>query len=174
MGKGLPYSHKRRPDSAKDTVKQTIEISDLAIEIDGATGIGWGTAKLADLPEGNFMLLGAVGYIGLSTEEAAGITDTYNGDYGIGTTPATDGTITAGDVDIVPSTAIGPAVDKVTPLARGVQADGSYCGKVFDNTDGSLELNLNVLIDDADISADDLAFTADGQLHLVYAMLGDD
>ena len=45
---------------------------------------------------------------------------------------------------------------------------------MLDNTDGSLELNLNLIIDDAAVSADDQDFTVDGYVDLIYAVLGDD
>ena len=45
---------------------------------------------------------------------------------------------------------------------------------ILDNTDGSLEINLNLLIDDADISADGIPITADGEFQILYTMLLDD
>lgn len=171
--KGLPRSRDRGNALLNPILKKAMVADSLAISIDGATGVGWGTAVLGDFPDGNVLLLGAVGYMQFTTASAS-VTATFDGDYGIGTTPATDGTITAGDVDLVPSTALGAATAKVSPYVRGVQADGAFAGVVLDNTDGSLEVNLNLLIDDASISADGVAFTATGVLHISYIMLGDD
>lgn len=58
----------------------------------------------------------------------------------------------------------------MSPRARGTNATQA----ILDNTDGSLELNLNLLIDDANISADSQSLTASGELHIVYSVLGDD
>ena len=76
------------------------------------------------------------------------------------------------EVDLIQSTALGAATAKVSPVARGTHAV-AITGTVLDNTDGSLELNLNLLIDDANISgaAD---FTATGVVELSYIILGDD
>lgn len=172
--KGLQRSISRGPKADQNIVKETIRLSSLALEVDGATGVGWGTAVAGDFPQGNICLLGIVAYLQFSGPTAAGLVDTWAGDYGVGSTPATDGTITAGDVDLVPSTALAAATAEVSPKTRGVQADGAFAGVVLDNTDGSLEINVNLLVDDANISADDLAFTVDGEIYLSYVVLGDD
>ena len=171
MAKGLPRSLSRASDSDPRTVKvETFAFSDLAITIDGATGVGVGTAVIAGLPEGNILLLGAVVYASVSGPTDAGLVDTWEGDFGIGTTPADDATITAGDVDVIASTALAAATAEVSPRTRAVNAGQS----IIDNTAGDLELNLNVLVDDDDISADGIACTADGEVRLCYVVLGDD
>lgn len=168
MGHGLPRS--LGGASARHAiVKQTVSIN-TTVTVDGATGVGWGTAVVGDLPEGNIALIAAVGYVTLTGPTSANLSDTWNGDYGIGTTPADDGTITAADVNIIQSTAVGPAVAEASPRTRGT----SSAATIIDNTDGSAELNLNVLVDDADISADGIDVTAVGHLFLSYVVLGDD
>jgi hypothetical protein len=174
MVKGLRRSLARGAAVAQEVIKATYTVRALPIVVDGATGVGWGTAVLGDLPEGNILLLGAVSYMQFdSAGGQAGLSDTWNGDYGIGTTPASDGTITAGDIDVIGSTAATVAASEDSPRTRGVSVTATN-GAVLDNTDGSLELNLNLLIDDADISADDVALTATGELHIAYIVLGDD
>lgn len=174
MGKGLPRSHSRGGFAGAAKPFNVYRASALPITVDGASGVGWGTAVLGDFPEGNILFLGAVAYMTFTGPTSANLGDTWSGDFGIGTTPADDGTISVGDVDIIPSTAVGPAVAEVSPRTRGTQADGALAGQVFDNTDGSLELNLNLLIDDADIGADGIAMTADGVLLISVSVLGDD
>lgn len=171
MGKGLPRSTGRATASPQrqEIIKQTIAIRDLTVTVDGATGVGFGSSVIAGLPEGNLLFLGAVAYLTLDAP-ASGISATFNGDYGIGSTPASDATLSGADVDVIASTAIGPAVATVSPRTRGVNATQA----ILDNTDGSLELNLNVLVDDADISADDVAIVANGELFLCFVVLGDD
>jgi hypothetical protein len=169
--KGLPRSLSRGAQAKQKIVTRRL-VETVALTVDGATGVGWGTGVIQDLPEGNILLHGAVAYATV-TEAHANIVDTWNGDFGVGTTPATDGTITAGDVDIIPSTAIGPAVAGVSPRTRGASTD-ALGGVVHDNTDGSLELNFNLLVDDADIDADSIPVSAVVELHLTYTVLGDD
>lgn len=175
MGKGLPRSHSRGVPLEKPIIKQTISISALAFTVDGASGVGFGTVLIGDFPEGNILFLGAVAYMSVAGPGGdAGLVDAWEGDYGIGTIPTADGDLgDAGDDDIIPSTALAGATAEVSPRTRGVSTS-SECGVIFDNTDGSLEMNLNVLVDDDDISADGIAFTATGELHISYTMLGDD
>lgn len=172
MGKGLPRSRARGSQAQKGIVRQTIQLKNVPMTINGASGVGWGTAVIGDFPEGNILFLGAVAYIGL-TGPGSGVVAAFNGDYGIGSTPANDATITGGDVDLIPSTATIIAANRVAPVARGTHAV-AVTGTVYDNTDGSLEINLNILIDDADISADGLVFLINGSLDIVYTVLGDD
>lgn len=169
--KGLQRSLSRGSPARQDVVKQVVKVNKLAIQVDGATGVGFGSAVIGDLPEGNILFLGAVAYMQFTkAASATGIQATFDGDYGIGTTPASDATITGADVDIIASTALGAATAGVSPRARGTNATQA----IFDNTDGSLELNLNLLIDDANISADDQDLMVSGELYIVYSVLGDD
>jgi hypothetical protein len=142
----------------------------LALTVAGASGVGWGTVVLGGLPEGNLLILGAVANMRFSGPTSGSLDDDWVGDFGIGSTPASDGTISAGDVDIIDSTAIGAATAEVSPVTRGT----GVTTKVLDNTAGTLELNMNLLIDDADISADGIEMTVDGELYLSFVVLGDD
>lgn len=173
MGKGLSRSMARAGNSAATIQKSTLSLNGKTITVDGATGVGFGSLAFGGFREGNIMLLGAVGYVGISTE-STDVTVDFEGDLAVGSTPASDGTLSAGDADIIPSSAIGPASTRAIAEARFTQDDGSICGVVLDNTDGSLELNLNLLIDDADISADGVELTLTGVLVIAYIVLGDD
>ncbi len=174
MTKGLPRSQKNAKKSNLAIVKQTFKVKDSSLSVDGATGVGFGTSVIGDLPEGNILFLGAVSYLQFSSA-AAGITATFDGDYSIGTVPTADTDVSdAGEANIIPSTALGAATAKVSPIVRGTQSDGSLAGVVLDNTDGSLELNLNLLIDDAAISADDVIVLANGTVTVSYVVLSDD
>ncbi|MCK5612908.1 hypothetical protein KAR91_64135 [Candidatus Pacearchaeota archaeon] len=173
MTKGLQRSISRGHPQARDVIKETLIAKDVAITIDGATGVGFGSVAIGDFPEGNILFLGATSYMSISGPTSANLVDTWSGDFGVGTTPADDGTITAGDIDLIGSTPLGPAVAEVSPRTRGISVAGDT-GEIHDNTDGSLEINLNVLVDDADIDADGIVCTATGELHIAYMMLGDD
>ena len=148
---------------------KTIPVRDLAIRTTGASGVGYGSVVIGGLPEGNILFLGAAAYLKF-TKLDAGTIATFDGDYSIGSTATADATLTGGDADIIPSTALGAATAGVSPMVRGVNATQL----ILDNTDGSLELNLNLIIDDASVSADDQDFTVSGAISLAYLVLGDD
>lgn len=171
MVKGLVRSLSRGPAQRQPITKQTFAFSGVALTVNGASGVGFGSAVIGDLPAGNILILGAVAYVQFdSAGGQAGLVDTWNGDFGIGSTPAGDATLTGADVDVIPSTPTTVAASEDAPRTRGAGGTQS----VLDNTDGSLELNLSLLIDDADISADGVALTATGELYLSYVVLGDD
>jgi hypothetical protein len=166
---GLPRTMARAAAGRFSTpvVKQIVPLVAKPLAVaDGAPGFG--TVVIGDFPEGNILLLGAVGYIKLTTASGT-IIATFDGDFSIGSTPTADNALAGTDVDIIPSTPLNPATAKVSPLVRAINAAQS----ILDNTDGSLEINLNVLIDDASISGA-AAFTVDGVLILSYVVLGDD
>lgn len=169
--KGLPRSTARATPVKADIQKITLPVQDVTVSVtDGAPG--YGSAVIGDLPEGNILFLGAVSYLQFTTSDAD-VTATFDGDYSIGTVATVDGDVSdSGEANIVASTALGAATAKLSPVARGV-GDGALTGVVFDNTDGSLEINLNLLIDDAAISGN-ADFTASGYLVLAYIVLGDD
>jgi hypothetical protein len=173
MGRGNPRAH-RRANAQQGVQKKRIRISAVPIVIDGATGVGFGSAQIGDFPQGNIHFLSAVAYLSVvGAGGQAGLVDTWVGDFGIGTTPADDGTITAADVDIIPSTALAAATAEVSPRTRGASITATPIA-ILDNTDGSLEINANVLVDDASISADTMLATLEGELEIAYIVLGDD
>lgn len=173
MGKGLPRSLSRGDLARQEIVKQIIKVEDLPLTVDGATGVGFGSAIAGGLAQGNLLFMGAVAYLTFSGPTSGDLGDTWSGDYGVGTTPAGDATISDGDVDIIQSTAVGPAVAEVSPRTRGTHLPADT-GEIRDNTDGSLEVNINLLVDDADIGADGIAMTVSGEIHIMYSVLGDD
>jgi len=174
MGKGLIRSTSRGSALRQEIVKQTFKVSALAMTVNGASGVGFGSAVIGALPEGNILLLGAVAYLGFAGPGGnEGLVDTWNGDFGVGTTPASDATIAGTDIDIIGSTPTTVAVAEVAPRTRGVGVTATN-GAVLDNTAGTLEVNVSLLVDDADISADAIAFVVAGEVHLSYVMLGDD
>lgn len=165
--KGLPRSLAR--GKGKTTVrKHLVKFKDVPITVAGASGVGFGTAVIGGFPEGNILYLGAVSYAQFTSADTD-VQATYDGDYAIGTTPTADATLSGTDVNIVASAALGAATSGVSPLVRSTGATAA----VFDNTDGSLELNLQLIIDDANISGN-ADFTAEGWVEVVYAVLGDD
>lgn len=176
MGKGLPKSHTRGAFAGGASKSGVIQVpADTTMTITGASGNGWGTAVIGDFPAGNILLLGCVGYLQFAGSGSdADLSDTWVGDYAVGTTATADATLGTTDADIVPSTAIAAATAEVSPRTRGTQADGALAGQVFDNTDDSLEINVNLSIDDAGIAGDDSVITVTGELFINYVVLGDD
>lgn len=169
--KGLPRSTRRASQAIASVVKRVVPLRNFPIVVAGATGIGFGSGVVMDLPEGNILLLGLVANLTFSKSAGAtGVQDTWDGDFGIGTTPASDATITGGDVDLIASTATGAATAGVSPVKRATQATQS----IIDNTANDLEINLNLLIDDANISADAQTIYVNGDLVVAYIVMSDD
>jgi hypothetical protein len=169
MTKGLPRSMARAAPQAQALRRQRVKLNDLAIRTSGASGVGFGSAVIGDLPAGNILFQGAIAYLQF-TKLDAGTTATFDGDFSVGTTATADATLSTTDANIIGSSALGAATAGLSPVVRGEGATQA----MLDNTDGSLELNLNLIIDDAAVSADDQDFTVDGYVDLIYAVLGDD
>ena len=178
--KGLPYSNGRGLAAAAPVVrKYTYPVKNLSIAVTSVTtAAGFGTAVIGDFPEGNVLLLGGVAYLQFSSSDADLTSATWNGDYSVGTTATADVTLSGTDINLIndgggsaAAVAVGPAVAKTSPVTRGEGA----AMDLFDNTDGSLELNLNLLVDAADIGDSATAdVLVNGYVTLVYIVLGDD
>jgi hypothetical protein len=172
--KGFIRSLARGKPQSQALMRQRIRLSAKAIQVDGATGVGFGTAVIGDFPDGNILIFGAVAYLQFTKAAAAsGIQAAFDGDFSIGTTATADATLSTTDANIIASTALGAATAGVSPVVRGVSAVPAVA-TVLDNTDGSLELNLNLIIDDTNISADDQDLTVTGYVDISYAVMGDD
>lgn len=172
MPKGLPKSLSRGETVRQSIIKKRIAVNTTVTVSATGAAIGFGSAVLEGLPECYIGLLGAVGRFSFSGSGSdANLVDTWSGDFGVGTTPADDATITGNDVDVLPSTPIGAATAEViaTQLAANAGTD------LIDNTSGTRELNLNLLIDAANITDDEsVDITVEGTLELVFITLGDD
>ncbi len=169
--KGLPRSLGRAAPLARSIVHDSIPIDLTFAVTDPGLANGWGTAMIEGLPVGNILYLGAVSEIQFTGQDV-NIIDTFTGNMSIGTAPTADNLLTdPGEADIVPATAIGAATAKVSPLIKGVSTN-VLSGPVLDNSAGALELNLNINIADASISANS-SIRAVGVLHIAYIMLGD-
>ena len=174
MPKGLARSLSRGPALAQPIIKQSIAFEDLTVTV-SATGAaaGFGSAVVADFPEGNILFLGATSYVSFTGSGSdANLVDTWEGDYSMSDAPLANAAIDAdAERNIIYTTAIGAAVAEAIGETRG-EKGGVY---FFDNTDGSLEINLNLTIDAADITDDQsVDITAAGVLHMAYIVLGDD
>lgn len=168
--KGLARSIGRGSPQQAPIVKQKVFLTAVPISATCVgSAVGFGTAVIGDIPEGNLLLLGAIAYLQFSSSSANLIT-TYSGNFSIGSAPTADNALTGSEVDFIPSTAISAATAKVTPVLRG--ANGTVI--LLNNTDTTLELNLNILIAAASITDDTTAaLTVSGFVELAYIMLGD-
>lgn len=173
MAKGYPRGLARGRPNTQEIIRQVVPVRDMQVTVAGLTGVGFGTAVIGDVPEGNLLFLGAVSYLQFTGPGSANLQDNFDGDYAIGTAPTADATLAGAEVDIIASTALGAATAEVSPRARGTHAV-AITGTVLDNTDNSLELNLNLLIDDASIDANGIVMRANGEVILTYIVLGDD
>ncbi len=171
MTKGLQRSLSRGPKATQTVVTERLMLN-VDLTFTGATGAAVeATAVIAGLPEGNILLLGAVANLTFTGPTAATLADDFQGDYGIGTTPADDNTISGTDVDIIGSTAIAAATAEVSADVRGTNAVQA----IIDNTAGTGEANLNVLLDADEVDdGEDIVITVTGPVDLAYIVLGDD
>lgn len=171
--KGLARSIGRGDQFQAPIVKETYVLRNVPIAVVGATGIGFAGVLVGGLPQGNVLLLGGVSYLQISSPSAdVDVIATWTGAYSIGTAITADATLAGSEVDIIPQTTIAAATGRTSPNTRGISA-GATAGVILDNTDTTLGLNVNLLIDDASISG-----TADmvinGIIQLAYIVLGDD
>lgn len=166
MGKGLPRSLGRGAPFKQDVVKQLVKFTKSLSIANGSSADGFGTVVIGDLPAGKIALLATRVRNTVFSTADADATATWNGHIAIGSAPATDVTVTGTKGDLVASTVIGAATAKVSP----VQDIAAYKGTILDNTDGSLEINLNVLVDDAS-QAGVIDMNVTGILELVYTVL---
>jgi hypothetical protein len=174
--KGLPRSLARAMPQLASVQKLNIVI-DTTLSFTGVTDtVVRAQAVLAGLPQGNILFLGAVSYLKLTGPGSANLADDFEGDYGIGTAPNADADLSdPTDDNIIPSTAISAATNEVTEVIRGTSTESAEQGAIFDNTDGSLELNLNVLLDANEVTnAETVDVRATGMLYIAYVVLGDD
>lgn len=172
MGKGLSRSLTRGSKATQEIVKQVVPFAASLIS-SGATGVGFGSAVIAGLPEGNILILGCVAYAQVSKDTvagAAGTLDAFTGSYSIGSAATADATLSGFEIDVIAAQALAAATAGVSPMTRAIGPTQS----IIDNTDSSKNLNFNLLLDDASVSADTQHMKVTGSLYIAYIVLGDD
>lgn len=158
-----------KTDNVGGIYKTVFTLTDEPIVFADDAGVGqYGGVKLADMPAGNNIFLGAVLALDIELTELAWV-DAAEGDIGLGTALVTDGDALAGtEQNIVPTTAI-PAM---TSQAGSCNAGSSAVAVVQAAGTTDTDLYLNVRIDD------DAAHAAgngvlNGTVTLLWANLGD-
>jgi hypothetical protein len=169
--KGLQRSLSRASAARKDTNVARLVVT-AALTFTGASGVAvFATSALAGLPEGNILLLGAVANMTFTGPTSANLANDFQGDFSLGTTPADDATLSGTDVDLIASTAIPAATAEVSAGVRATNATQA----VIDNTDGTAEMNLNVLLDADEVTdGESVVITVTGTVDVAYIVLGDD
>lgn len=172
MTKGLPRSLKRASGLVAPIKKDTILVGSAVSVTAAGAAVGFGAAVIGDFPQGNILVLGSVANFAFAGPTSGNLVDTWNGDFSLGTTPTADVTLSGTEVNLLASSAIGPATAEVFAKARYA---GVVTPALYDNTDGSLEINLNLLVDAADITdGATVAITVTGEYYITYIVLGDD
>lgn len=152
-------------------VNQTVlTLASTPVTVANTTGASFGGVKIYDLPEGRILVLGVTASLGFVwTGESIGATG--SGDYSLGTTITADATLDGTDVDLLPSTAMtDPAVGGVAAATGGALAASAP----FDGTGTAKDVNLNIIIDDADVAdGDSDTVLASGTVTITWINLGD-
>ena len=150
-----------------------IVLEDVEIEmVDEAGVVAFGGLKIYDLPQGQILFLGAVADLAM-TKSSAGVTATWDGDFGLGTvTASNNGTLATTEQNFIPTTATPQAVAGVT-TAKGASTS-TEAAKVLDGST-ALDVFLNFLVDDADhdVTTTPCNLIANGTIKFSYMLLGD-
>lgn len=171
MSKGLQRSLRRGRAALTGPLNLRIPINTTIAIADPGGAVAFASGVIGDFPSGNILFHGAVLYL-TATKGDADIIDAFTGNFSLGTTATADATLGTTDANLIPSTAFQTGSGGVSSGNRGVSTT-TETGAILDNTDGSLEMNLNFTIADASISADSsVAFV--GALFISYTVLGDD
>lgn len=169
MGKGLTRSLSRSPKTSPGLRRMTLKVKALQVPItDPGGAVGYGTAVFGTLPEGNVLIVGVVANLQLSSA-SAGIGATFVGTFAVGTAATADATLNGSEVNIVPATAASAAVAKVAPIKRATLSSAI----IIDNTAKDLNLNMNITVPDADLTAAS-TMQVDGEIYVAYVVMGDD
>lgn len=151
--------------------KTLIRFENTPIVLADEAGVGaYGSLKIFDLPVGLILVASAVADLAV-TKSSAGVTATFDGDFGVGSAAAGNNAVLAGtEQDIIPTTATPQAVAGAT-TAKGV----STAALQLDGTAGAKDVFLNFLVDDADqdVTTTPCNLIVNGTLTLIWANAGD-
>ena len=140
---------------------------------DEAGVVAYGALKIADMPAGAILILGAVLDLNL-TKSSAGVNADWDGDIALGTAACGNNATLAGtEANIIASTVTPQAVAGAT--TGNAYSATAESGNVFDGTSSALDVYLNILVDDADhnVSGTPCNIICNGTVKLSYIRLGD-
>lgn len=141
--------------------------------VDEAGVVAYGGLKIATLPEGAVVWLGATADLALTADDV-GVNADWDGDFALGTvTASNDATLTGTEQDLLPTTATPQAAGSAT-TATG-QSTATEVGAVHDGTTTAIPVFLNILVDDADhnVAGTPTNIVCNGTITLLYADMGD-
>lgn len=160
-------------------IKTTLTLTAVELLAGNTTGASFGSVKLYDFPEGRIAVLSTTAYF-TSIDWSDADRDggdvpalTGSGDYSLGTTATADATLSSTDVNLLPSSAM------LDPFVAGVGNSNAGTALAalaqFDGTTTPVDMYLNAIIDDADVSDADanaiVKFT--GTITFVWCNIGD-
>jgi hypothetical protein len=147
MGNGFNLSLKKAIRDGLIVGKYRVEVPGRTISVLGVTtAIGFGALPLDDFPAKRLNIHGIRANLGFQRLDT-NVIATWSGDWSLGSTPTADLTLAGTEVDLIPSTAIGPAVSGNIP-GVDVLVNTPILNRAW--TAGE-EINLNLIVDAADI-----------------------
>ena len=177
MTHGYQRGLSKAPFGQEDGFRRVrIPISNATLNVAAAgAGVGFGTLVVGGLPPQYLLYAGGVAVIGFSTADTD-LTATFAGQYSVGTTADANGTLATTEINLIDATDILAAA-RVVPgtIGHHPNSSGASSLQLLDNSDGSLEVNLNVTVDAGDIGdASDADLTVNGYIDLIFCCIGDD
>jgi hypothetical protein len=152
--------------------KSVISFTDEAFALTDAAGVvAYAGKKVFDFPAGVILIHGALANLAV-TKSSAGVNDTFDGDFSVGTvTASNNATLTGTEADVIPSTATPQAVSGATTAKGFNSADIAP----LDGTATAQDLFLNFVVDDADhdVTTTPANLVVNGTLTIVWTNLGD-
>jgi len=126
--------------------RSVVTIDGATLIIDGSSGAGWGAAKLYDFPTGHVTIFN-VELDGLDIIPGTGMDVADGGDISLGSSGTDDNSLAGTEINVLASTSFDP-VGTATDFNAG-----ALCPVWLDGSSTAADLYLNMLVDDADISA---------------------
>lgn len=146
-----------------------LTLASTPVTVANTSGASFGGLKLYDFPNGRIYILGGSSNLTF-TWTGESIAAGGSGDYSLGTTITADATLSSTDVDIQASTAM------LDPFVLGVgTGSGVFAAPAaYDGTATAKDLNINIIIDDADVAdGDSDTVLVSGSIRMAYVDFGD-
>lgn len=187
MSKGATRATRVEGLKTLPALVQTLPFDFVLAITDPGAAIAFATKPIAKVPKGNWLLQAAVSNVIIQDVGGTGLIAAFTGQYSFGTAATVDNTLTGADRDIVGLSTAGVtylAAGGITPKTRGtieLAGDAALTSagvlltnnqRLYDNVNGALNINFNMTVADASISAN-ASVRVRGQLELVHAVLGD-
>jgi hypothetical protein len=149
--------------------KTVLTLTATGVTVANTTGASFGGLKLYDFPAGRILVLGVTADLSFDWS-GTDIAATGSGDFALGTTITADATLNGTDVDLLPSTAMTDPFVAGVGTGKGALAASAQ----FDGTGTAKDLNINIIIDDADVedAATDVV-SVTGTITVTWINLGD-